>query len=74
MVWTCITPAEDTPCRQAINEFMQAVPRPTGRPITIWYNQGSNELKDEYMKLNNINNSAGDRNTWKQIVAKLATL
>ena len=61
---------ENTPCRQAINEFMRVVTRPRGRPITTWYNQVLKELKEKDVDVNNIDDLARDRNKWKQIVAK----
>lgn len=61
---------EDTPCRQAIEEFKRTVSRPRGHPITTWYGQVTKELAEKGIDIMKIEELASNRSGWREIVAK----
>ena len=60
---------EDSPCRQALNEFNRATKRPRGGQKLTWIRQVNRDLENMGINTEKIEEIAQDRIRWKKIVA-----
>ena len=61
---------EDTPCKQAMEEYVRPVTRPRGHPVTTCNTHVINELKEKGVYVDNLEGLSCDRTGWRSIVAK----
>jgi hypothetical protein len=59
---------EDTPARQALQEYLRHVKRPRGKPKTTWVSLIQKELKDLDETLESAQEKAANRDTWNIII------
>ena len=68
---------DDTPAKQALQEFLRPVKKPRGRPTTTWLKKISSDLSETNIQLNpqnvtpqqifeNLKTKTSDRNQWRK--------
>ena len=72
---------DDTPAKQALQEFLRPVKKPRGRPTTTWLKKISSDLSETNIQLNpknatphtsadikfeNLKTKSSDRNQWRK--------
>ena len=68
---------DDTPAKQALQEFLRPVNKPKGHPTTTWLKKISSDLSETNIRLNlqnvtlqqifqNLKTKSSDRNRWKK--------
>ena len=58
---------EDSPCKQAIQEYKRPVNKPRGRPITTCYDQVLKELSEKHVDINKLEEFANNRSGWRRL-------